>query len=205
MPDAVKSSKVWLCLYTCYSTRAVHLDLVPDMTATTSLRSFRSFTSRGGIPSRMISDNGKTLKSASSIIAQILKSSETRSHFTQQHVEWQFNLEKPPWWGGVFERMVKSAKRCFKKVIGRNCLTYDELLTLVTEVEAVLISRPLSYISFEDVEEFLTPSHLLVGFHLLTLPDSSVPDDDPEFAENTKDLTSRMAHLTKCLQGFWKR
>ena len=205
MPDPVKSSKVWLSLYTCYSTRAIHLDLVPDMTATTFLRSFRRFTSRRGVPARMISDNGKTFKSASSIVAQILKSAEIRSHFTQQHVEWQFNLEKAPWWGGVFERMVKSAKRCLKKVIGRNCLTYDELLTLVTEVEAVLNSRPLSYVSSEDVEEPLTPSHLLVGFRLLTLPDPPVPDDDPEFAGDAQDLTRRMAHLNKCLQGFWKR
>ena len=131
MPDPVKSFKVWLSLYTCYSTGAVHLDLVPGMTATTFLRSFRRFTSRRGVPSKVIFDNGKRFKSASSTITQILKSSEIRSHFTQ-NVEWRFNLKKAHWWGGGFERMGKSAKRCFKKVIRRNCLTYDELLTLVT-------------------------------------------------------------------------
>ena len=106
-----------------------------------------------------------------------LKSPEARRYFTQLCVEWRFNLERAPWWGGFFERMVKSAKRCLKKVIGRNCLTYDELLTLVIKVEAVLNSRPLTYISSEDVEEPLTPSHLLVGYRIMTLPDPSIPED----------------------------
>ena len=195
---------MWLCLFTCCSTRAVHLDLVPGMTTAAFLRSFKRFTARRGTPSRMISDNAKTFKSASAIITGVLESPEVRNHFSQLHVEWQFNLEKAPWWGGIFERMVKSAKRCLKKSIGRNCLTYDELLTLVIEVEAVLNSRPLSYVSSEDMEEPLTPSHLLVGFRLMTLPDPAVPDD-PDFTDSVEGLTRRMVHLTKSLQKFWKR
>ena len=204
IPGEAGSSKVWLCLYTCCSTRAVHLDLVENMTTETFMRSFRRFTARRGTPSRMISDNGKTFKSASTIIARILESSEARNQFTQVHVEWQFNLEKAPWWGGIFERMIKSAKRCLKKAIGRNCLTHNEPLTLVIEVEAVLNSRPLSYVSSEDVEEPLTPSHLLMGFRVMTLPDPEIPDD-PDFVGQAENLTWRMAHLTKSLQKFWKR
>ncbi len=70
--DGAGTSKVWLCLYTCCSTRAVHLDLVTDMTADTFIRSFRRFSARRGMPSKMISDNGKTFKSASKIISHIL-------------------------------------------------------------------------------------------------------------------------------------
>ena len=122
-PDAVGTQKVWLCLYTCCATRAVHLDLVTDMTATTFLRSFRRFAARRGMPLRMISDNGKTFKSACKIIRQVLESSEAKRYFTRLHVEWRFNLEKAPWWGGIFERMIKSAKRCLKKSVGRTaCL-----------------------------------------------------------------------------------
>ena len=150
--EAVESKKVWLCLYTCCSTRAVNLDLVLDMTTSTFMRSFRRFTARWGTPSRMISDNRKTFKSASTLIKDTLKSPEARRYFTQLRVEWRLNLEKAPCWGGVFECMVKLTKRCLKKVFGRNCLTYDELLTLVIEVEAVLNSRPLTYISSEDIE-----------------------------------------------------
>ena len=202
--DAVGNLKVWLCLYTCCSTRAVHLDLVRNMTATTFMRSFRRFTARRATPSRMVSDNGKTFKSASTIIKDTLKTTGARRYFADLHIEWRFNLERASWWGGIFERMVKSAKRCLKKAVGKNCLTYDELLTLVIEVEAVLNSRPLSYVSSEDVEEPLTPSHLLVGYRIMTLPDPSIPDD-PDFSSSAKSLTCRMNHLTKLLQKFWRR
>ena len=84
------------------------------------------------------------------------------------HTHWNFNLEKAPWWGGVFERLVKSAKYCLRKIIGTACLLYDELLiaiiTVVTEVKAVLNSRPLTFVSSEDEEEPLTPSHLMLGY-----------------------------------------
>ena len=73
-------------------------------------------------------------------------------------MKWSFNLEKAPWLGGVFERMIQSAKRCLRKTIGNAWLTYDELITSVTEVEMILNSRPLSYVSSEDIEEPLTAS-----------------------------------------------
>ena len=98
--------------------------------------------------------------------------------------------------------MIKSAKRCLKKAIGKNCLTHDELLTLVIEVEAVLNSRPLTYVSSEGAEEPLTPSHLLVGYRIMTLPDPSVPDDS-DYSPGT--FTRRMNHLAKTLGRFWKR
>ena len=59
--DHTKTSKVWLCLYTCCATRAVHLELVSDLSTTTFMRCFRRFTARRGTPSRMISDNAKDL------------------------------------------------------------------------------------------------------------------------------------------------
>lgn len=95
--------------------------------------------------------------------------------------------------------MIKSAKRCLRKSIGKNCLTHDELQTLVTEVEAVLNSRPLTYVSSEDTNEPLTPSHLLVGFRILTLPDPSTSTDSDYTSEN---LTRRMSHLAKTLERF---
>lgn len=102
----------------------------------------------------MISDNGKTFKSASLIIAKTLEDPEVHAEilFTDESgVEIQ--SREGSLVGGIFERMIKSAKRCMRKSIGRNSLTYDELLTLVTEVEAVLNSRPLTYVSSEELDE----------------------------------------------------
>ena len=67
---------------------------------------------------------------------------------------WKFNLEKVRWHGGLFERLIKSAKW---KTIGKSTLTYEELLTVITEVEAVLNSMPISYESTKDLDEPLTP------------------------------------------------
>ena len=88
--------------------------------------------------------------------------------------QWKFIVEKAPLQGGIFERLVKAVKRCLRKVIGRHTLTYDELQTLTTEVEATLNSRPLSYISSDDLEEPLTPSHQITGHRVLSLPDMDV-------------------------------
>ena len=94
------TTKVWLCLYMCCATRAVHLDLVPDMTATSF---FKPFTARRGVPSRMISDNAKTFKSAATTLHSMLANPEVKKYFSQFHIDWKFNLEKAPWWGGIFE------------------------------------------------------------------------------------------------------
>ncbi|KAL5476354.1 hypothetical protein EMCRGX_G026289 [Ephydatia muelleri] len=156
------TAKVWVCLYTCCVVKAVHLDLVPNLTTEAFLRSFRRFVARRGLPKKVVSDNGKTFKTAGRIIKDVMNSSEVQKYFSGNHVEWTYNLEKAPWWGGVFERMVGLMKKCLKKIVGQAVLTQDELLTTITEVEAILNSRPISYISTEDIEEPLTPSHLII-------------------------------------------
>jgi len=85
---------VWICLYTCCVTRAVHLDIVPDLTAEASLRSFRRFTARRGLSLKIVSDNGSTFKSASRQIADLMKSVVVRQYLAMKKVEWIFNLEK---------------------------------------------------------------------------------------------------------------
>ena len=121
-------------------------------------------------------------------------------------MKWTFNLEKAPWWGGIFERLVRSMKRCLKKTIGGARLTYEELLTVVVEVEMILNCRPLSYVSSEDPEEPITLSHLLCGGRLMSLPDgntSDTPDYDTEM--QPQDVDGRMRHLSNVINHFWKR
>ena len=74
------------------------------------------------------------------------------------------------------------------KVIGRAKLSHDKLFTVLVEVEATLNSRPISYVSSEDVDEPLTPSHLLVGRCLLNLPDSVNCETDPDFGTNPDQI-----------------
>ena len=102
-----------------------------------------------------------------------------------------------PWWGGVFERLVKSMKQYLRKTIGKARLSYDELLTKTTEVEMILNSRPILYVSTEDIEE---PSHLLVGHRILSLPDSHYYEDQDDDMDMSPDhLSRRMKHLNQTL------
>ena len=143
-----------------------------------------------------MSDNGTTFTAAAKMLERMFTDSVLEQHLLSCHTRWDFNLEKAPWWGGIFERLVRSTKRCLRKVIGTARLSYDELLTVVTEVEAVLNSRPLTYVSSEDVEEPLTPSHLMFGYRVISLPDPPTVDlDDPEFNESPDSLKRRFKHL----------
>ena len=62
-------------------------------------------------------------------------------------------------------------KTCLKKVIGRARLTYDELLTVIVECETIINSRPLTFVYSDDLEEPLTPGHLLHGRRIPSLPE----------------------------------
>ena len=99
-------------------------------------------------------------------------------HLTDLKVTWSFNPEKAPWFGGFFERMIQSVKRCLKKTIGRTKLSFDELLIALTEV-----SR-----------------------YVLSLPDSSGTNAniiDETFVVSSEDLNSRLMHLTRALDDYW--
>ena len=89
-------------------------------------------------------------------------------------------------------------------MIGRAALTYDELLILVVKTEAVLNSRPLSYISSDDLEEQLTTSHLLIGYRVMSLPHPP-RDIDSNYQESTGSLTHRMNHVAMVSVTFWRR
>ena len=105
----------------------------------------------------MVSDNAKTFRSAANIIRDVITHPDVKRYCSDLSLEWHFNLEKAPWWGGLFERMIKSTKLCLRKMVGQAHFTHDEILTAVVKIEAIINARPLSYVSMEDMEEPLTP------------------------------------------------
>ena len=200
--------KVWICLFTCCITRAIHLDLVRDMSTPTFIRALKRFSARRGLPKRILSDNAKTFKAAAKLLKTIFDCQEVKRYLCNVGVEWIFNLEKAPWWGGLFERMIQSMKRCLRKVIGQARFSFDELHTVTVEIEGILNSRPISYLNSDDVEEPLTPSHLLVGRRILNLPDNLICYEeagDEEFEVTSKVLQRRAKHLSNVLNHFWRR
>ena len=195
------SEKVWILLFTCCVTRAIHLELVESLSTDAFLRAMRRFTARRGVPSFIVSDNAQTFKAASKFLNRV----------GQQTIQWSFNLPRAPWWGGVFERLIRSVKRCLRKVVGGARLTRDELNTVVTEVEMVINARPLGYVGMtsDDMEPPLTPSHLLHGRRISQMAEEPVEAaDDPDFSipeSNTATLDKRMKHMKMVMHHFWSR
>lgn len=197
------NKKVYICLFTCTASRAVHLEVVPDLTTEAFIRALDRFTSRRGLPQLIISDNATTFKAANKLLLKIFKQDNVQKYLANKNITWKFILEKAPWWGGFYERLIGVVKRCLKKVLGNSCLNYEELVTVVTNVEATLNSRPLTYIYSDEHEEPLTPSHLLTGRRILSLP-SVVENTNVE--ESTEDVvTKRMLYLDTLIKHFWNR
>ena len=211
-PLYVKSSKcdlggkVWVCVYTCCVTRAIHLDILSNMSLEFFIRSFKRFVARQELPRRVVSDNAKMFKAAARLFKEIMRHEEASRYLEENKIQWTFNVEKAPWWGGVFERLIRSVKRCLK-VIGRAKFTREELLTVVTEIEMIINSRPLSYISQSDLDEPITPSHLLMGRRVLSLPDRLCysEDQDEDFTVSPQILSRRMRYLSRTMDQFWSR
>lgn len=88
----------------------------------------------------------KTFKAASKELKLLYKHPEVQGFPTEKRITWRFHLEKAPWWRGFYERMVKGVKRCLRKTLGNARLSYDELVTVVIEVEGTLNVRSLTYV-----------------------------------------------------------
>ena len=101
--------------------------------------------------------------------------------------------------------MVQSTKRCLRKILGQAKFSQDELLTAITEVEMVINSRPLSSISADDLEEPLTPSHLMVGRRLMSVSDLDPDADLDEFEPSPDILTRQARYLSSTINRFWQR
>lgn len=194
-------TKVYIALFSCCVTRALHLELVKDLSAEAFTRALRRFAARRGTPVLIVSDNAKTFKATSKALKKLYTHPEVVRELSSKMIEWKFNLERAPWWGGFFERMVGCVKRCLRKVLGNARLTFDELFTVLVEVEGTLNSRPITYEYDETSEEVLTPSHLLFGRRVKTMPDMVVEDEE----EGESKYTRRFRYLSVRLAHFWNR
>ena len=68
-----------------------------------------------------------------------------------------------PWYGGFFECLVRSTKELSQEALKGCRLNYEELQTVLLETETVLNNRPLTHYFHEELEDFLSPNHMLFG------------------------------------------
>ena len=196
-------SKVYITLFTCCVTRAIHLELVENLEASSFINCLRRFCARRGTPTLLISDNAKTFKATSKLLLKLPKDEAVQKFLAFKRLKWRFNLERAPWMGGVFERMIGSVKRCLRKVLAHAKLTFDELYTVLLEVEGTVNSRPLTYL-YDTLDEVLTPSHLIFGYRLSTLSEDVDINAELDQVDKSK-LLKRFLYLTRKLNHFWNR
>ena len=137
------TAKAYIALFTCASTRVVHLKLCRDLSAAEFQRALKEFIARRGCPQTIVSDNGKTFVATGKWLSVLKKNHSLASYKGALNIKWKFNVSRAPWWGGFFERLIGIMKRSLSKAIGRSLLTYQELEETLLDVETCMNNRPL--------------------------------------------------------------
>ena len=199
-----KPKKCYVLIFTCAVSRGVHLELVWDMSVEDFMIGFRNFVSRRGLPAYILSDNGSTFKCASRELTSILNHPKFQQYLGGRNIRWERYLEYAPWWGGWIERLNRVFKSSIHKVLSGSKVSFTELTCLLYEVEAIINSRPITYV-YDDANEgqALTPSLLICGKDLTQLP----PDMfNFKFGrKNPMTCKERMKYLEKLKTYFWTR
>ncbi|XP_014290162.1 uncharacterized protein [Halyomorpha halys] len=164
------------------STKAVHLEVVSTLETESFLAALDRFIARRGKPIRIYSDCGTNFVGASRKLKEFEKSYSSPSsqdnitnNTARQSIEWSFIPPSTPHFGGIWEAGIKAAKALLHKVLGETPLTFEELSTLFSKIEAVLNSRPLVPVSSDpECIEARTPGHFLVGRPLTAPPDEDL-------------------------------
>lgn len=186
-----ETGKSYIALFTCASTRAVHLKLLPDLSAQMFKIALKEFVARRGFPQIIVSDNAKTFLATKKWLSTLKKDESLMNYITSKGIKWQFNLARAPWWGGFFERLIGIMKNTLSKALGRGFLRFYELEEVLLDVECTMNNRPLCYQGEEFEEPVLTPNILLRGRPAILL------EEDFEFVEDENAVTKRMKHLAK--------
>jgi len=154
------------CLFTCLTTRAVHLEVACSMDTDSFINALRRFICRRGPPEILRSDNGSNFVGAERELRQALNNLsqvQIAECLRQKEITWIFNPPAASHMGGVWERMIRSVRRVLGLLMKEQTLSDETLLTLMCEVESTLNSRPITVVSEDPSDmEPLTPNHLLM-------------------------------------------
>ena len=154
------------CVFTCLTMRAVHIEIANSLTADSFINALRQFTARRGKPNCIFSDNGTNFVGVARILRESLEElnkSRIDCYCCQQNIKWVFMPPSASHMGGAWERMIRSIHEILNALIGCQTLNEEGLVTFMTKVEAILNSRPLVPVMYDDKgQEPLPPNHLLL-------------------------------------------
>jgi len=192
--------KVYIALFVCMSTKAIHLEAVTDLSTEAFLAALDRFVARRGIPTSIHSDCGTNFVGAARRLKELINSPANRDQVSSRLMcHWNFNPPSAPHFGGLWEAAVKSTKSLMVRTMGAQTWSLEEFSTILCRIEAALNSRPLTPVTCDPEDlDCLTPGHFLIGQPLM-----SIPEEAP-CAKPIK-LQHRWKLLQQTFQTFWRR
>ncbi len=168
-----RTEKRWGLLFKCMTTRAVHLEILTSMDRDAFLMALRRFIARRGKPAELYSDQGTNFRGGETELKEAFHqlSQDLQQQLAKQQISFHFNPPFAPHFGGVWERKIRSVKAALYTTLGSETVTGEVLQTVLIEIEDILISKPLGYVSADIADlDPITPNCLLMG-----RPDGSLP------------------------------
>ncbi|PIC47835.1 hypothetical protein B9Z55_007041 [Caenorhabditis nigoni] len=222
--SSAEQEKAYIALFTCATTRLVHLELVRNLSTDEFLLALSRFMNRRGYPETITSDNAATFKLTSEILEkystkcnedllelplkkitnyqekdQFRKTKEIEREMTRKGVTWYFNTALAPWQGGFFERLVGLVKKALKHALGDEKYITKDLETVMIECESIVNRRPITYID-EDNEDV----KLLRPIDLIT-PQIQFPSfDEDGLNDEYAVYTTNFRNVKEHVKRFWQ-
>ena len=191
------------CIYTCLTTRAIHLEMINSLDTDSFLNGFRRFVSRRGKPKKIWSDNGTNFTGGLAELKKGLREMQRAKidkHCTDLGIEWVFNPPHASHMGGIWERLIRVVRNVLTGLLttANQRLTDEILLTLLCEAESVINGRPITKVS-SDVNDLqpLTPNHLLLL--------REGPSPPPGIFLHDDKYRRRWRYVQHLADQFWKR
>ncbi|KRY21306.1 hypothetical protein T12_7049 [Trichinella patagoniensis] len=202
--------KSYILIFTCMTTRAVHLEVASDMTVIRVMGAIRRFIARRGKTRILQSDNFRSFKQLDQELQLLLvkKMNDCLEKKLSAHrIQWKFITERAPWMGGYWERLIRSIKNSLHKVLQKALVDEEGLSTILCDIEARINARPLTYL-IEDPKdpEVLTPYHFLTGTNFMDLPEVNPEDEEWVLRATTaSELRKVWSYHQRLIALWWKR
>ena len=204
-PIAVKRGrgreKRYGCLFTCLSSRAVHIEVAESLDTDSFLNCLQRFIARRGLPDLIRSDNGRNFVGAERELRQGLQEwnqERIEGDLSEKGVRWLFNTPTASNMGGAWERQIRSIRRILSRLTREQVMTSEMLTTLLVTAEGIMNNRPLTPASSDPSDlEPLTPNHLLIHRPAYALP--GLYDKSDSKAEKKWRQVLHLADV------FWRR
>ncbi|XP_044573688.1 uncharacterized protein LOC123257774 [Drosophila ananassae] len=163
--------KCYVSVFICFSTKAIHLELVKDLSTASFLSALQRFMCTRHKPRQIWSDNATNFVDAKNELMELKRRFLSHDHQASLHdfclsesIEWRFIPPRSPHFGGLWEAAVKTTKHLLYRAVSPAVLGFEEFRTLLCRIASIINSRPLASISKNPADlDVLAPAHFLIG------------------------------------------